>query len=72
MNFPRKRFVFTVLMKSGNSFEVVAENCNIKRDTSTGQLTSYEFTNIKPGTTLPLYLHLDQVEAINYSTKKVW
>lgn len=63
--FAKRRRPFTILMKSGSSFVVLASDCKIERNTQTGQLTSYNFDNVKPGT-IPLYIHLDQVEGILY------
>jgi len=67
MSIFKRRKRFTVLLKSGNSFVVVAGKCIVERNTQTGALASYEFKNINTRQHgYPLFLDPNQIEAITY------
>lgn len=65
-NIFKRRTKFTVYLKSGSKFVVKAHECNIERNTRTGELLTYEFKGLKPAHQWPLFLHIGQVEAITY------
>lgn len=62
MRFFKSKKVFRVFLKSGNSFDVLADSLVIKFDTSTTELISYDFKGIKGA--VPFHICIKQIEAI--------
>ena len=54
--------VVRVYLKSGQHFDVCAENFKCKYNGLTGELTSFSYTGAVSG--IPIYLNIEEVEAV--------
>ena len=62
MNLFKRRHTFIIFLKSGQQFWVRATNCTVKHNTETGEVTSWEFKNLKKA--WPVYIQPNQIEAV--------